>query len=88
MQIPPRGIKYLAGWGDAADFTSTTSAAASVSDIIKALKKYSKRDRDYIKEKWAKRYRFYASELLEEEDLMAALDDGYLKKLNKKLDLN
>lgn len=89
MDFNPVGIKYWGGWGDGSDQASAIAgSAASVNDIIKTLKKYSLRDRRYIRDKWRKNYMFYANSLLNEEDQLLALNDNYQKNIDKQLGLN
>ena len=89
MDFNPVGIKYWGGWGDGSDSSvSMAGVTGSVDEIIKSLKKYSLRDRRYIREKWRKHYLFYASSLLNEEDQMLALNDNYQKSIDKQLGLN
>jgi hypothetical protein len=89
MDFNPFGIKYLGGWGDGSDpGMPLAESAGSVDEIIRSLKKYSLRDRRYIREKWRKHYLFYASSLLNEEDQMLALNDNYQKSIDKHLGLN
>lgn len=89
MDFNPVGIKYWGGWGDGSDpGVSLSGSAGSVDEIIRSLKKYSLRDRRYIREKWRKHYLFYTSSLLNEEDQMLALNDNYQKSIDKQLGLN
>lgn len=88
MDFNPVGIKYWGGWGDGSDPGVNFNAnAASADEIFKILKKYSQRDRRYIREKWRKHYLFYATALLNEEDQMLALNDNYQKNIDKHLGL-
>lgn len=85
----PISIKYLTGWGELAETVvpDNVIAQASTDDIIKLLKKYSKKEREYFRDQWRKLYLFYSKALLEEEDQQLAADDEYLKRINKELDL-
>jgi len=79
-------FKYLTGWGDVELATPQVSANVSIEDILKMLKKYSSKEKQYFKDQWRKAYGFYANALLEEEDAGLALTDGYLKKIEKEFD--
>ncbi len=84
MDLNPIGIKYLGGWGEAASMSGLGNVA-SMDEIYKTIKKYSLRDRKYIRDKWRKHYLFYAETLLDSEDHIIAAKDSYLKNLDKNL---
>lgn len=85
MDFNPIGTKYWGGWGDGTEvsFSRDSASAGAMDDIFKTLKKYSLRDRNYIKGKWRQRYLFYVTSLLEEEDQVAVLNDFYMKEIEK-----
>lgn len=90
MEINSIGVKYLGGWGDGSEYNlaqAQAGQAASLEDIFKTIRKYSKKDREYLREKWRKLYLFYVHNLLEEEDQNAAMNDQYLRSIDKHLDL-
>lgn len=87
MDFNPVGIKYWGGWGDGSDvsFSRDAASASTMLDIFKAIKKYSVRDRKYLKDKWKERYLFYAMALLDDEDQLAVLNDFYMKNIEKEI---
>jgi len=81
----PISFKYLTGWGDVDLTAPQLAAVASVEDILKTLKKFSAKEREYFRDKWRKSYRFYAAALLDGEDVEQACGDEYLKKIEREL---
>ncbi len=90
MGVGPVGMKYWGGWGDGTDVTSgqTVQNIIPTSEIFKLLRKYTRRDKEYIHKKWRKKYLQYVALLLNEDDEEAqlmALNDNYLKRLDREL---
>jgi len=89
VDINPVGMKYWGGWGDGSDVVSQAQEnIVPTNEIFKILRKYTKRDKEYIRKKWRKRYLQMVVLLLDEEDeelQMTVLNDGYLKKIDKEL---
>ena len=88
MDFRPVGIKYWGGWGDGSGTAmNSAGSAASLDGIMKTLKKYSPRDKKYLREKWRKNYLFYVNNLFDDEDQALVLNDNYLKSIDRELGL-
>lgn len=73
--------KYLDGWGD--DIDKDLKPAGSKKSFKSVFSKFSKKDRQYFQDQWRSRYLGFSEALLEEDELQQALNDGYLKKIEK-----
>jgi hypothetical protein len=85
----PISFKYLTGWGGEPDSIVTPGAiaGASLEEVCKLLRKYSRKDREFFRNKWRELYLFYINALLEEPTKELAVNDGYFRKIDKNLDL-
>ncbi|GBR75749.1 hypothetical protein NO2_0392 [Candidatus Termititenax persephonae] len=84
-EYSPISFKYLTGWGDVDLTMPQVATAATLEDILKTLKKFSAKEREYFRNKWRQVYRFYAEALLDPEDAEKACGDDYLKKIEREL---
>jgi hypothetical protein len=79
--------RYLDGWGEGEESLKLIRDVDKndINGLLRVLAKFSKRDKEFFRSSWRKRYLALMESLLEEQDQPNALNDGYLKKVDKAL---